>query len=62
MKAADVTGTPELALDASGCNSTTVVHKPRLLSGDGSSYLAADLADYLEGKGIDHVSKGSTRQ
>ncbi len=55
MKAVDVTDTLELALDASGCNSATVVHKPRLLSDNGSSYVAADLADYLEGKGMDHI-------
>jgi len=55
MKAADVTDTLELALDASGCNQATVVHKPRLLSDNGSSYVAGDLADYLEDKGIDHV-------
>lgn len=34
---------------------TLVVHKPRLLSDNGSSYVAADLADYLDGKGMDHV-------
>ena len=55
MKAADATDTLELALDASGCNSATVVHKLRLLSDNGSSYVAADLADYLDEKGMDHV-------
>ncbi len=55
MKAADVTDTLDLALDASGCNQATVVQKPRLLSDNGSSYVAADLADYLESKGMDHV-------
>lgn len=59
IKAADVTDTPDLALDASGCDRATVMRKPRLLSelplvallvratiGDGSSYVAADLADH----------------
>ena len=55
MKASDVTDTLELALDGSGCNCATVAHKPRLLSDNGSSYVASDLADYLEGKGMDHV-------
>ena len=55
MKAVDVTDTLEFALDASGCNSATVVHKPRLLSDNGSSYVAAVLADYLDDKGMDHV-------
>jgi transposase InsO family protein len=32
MKAGDVTDTLELALEASGCDSATVHHKPRLLS------------------------------
>lgn len=55
MKAADVTDTLDLALEASGCNQATVVNKPRLLSDNGSSYVAADLAEYLEDKGMDHV-------
>ncbi|TMV09127.1 transposase family protein [Ruegeria sediminis] len=55
MKAEDVTDTLELALQASGCDRATVVHKPRLLSDNGSSYVAADLAEYLQGKEMDHV-------
>lgn len=55
MKAQDVTDTLDLALSASSCDQATVVHKPRLLSDNGSSYVAADLADYLSDKGMDHV-------
>jgi len=55
MKAGDVTDTLELALAASGCDQATVLHKPRLLSDNGSSYVAGDLANWLEGKGMDHV-------
>jgi putative transposase len=55
MKAADVTDTLELALQASGCDQAAVVHKPRLLSDNGSSYAATDLAEYLDDKGMDHV-------
>ena len=55
MKAGDVTDTLELALAASGCDQATVLHKPRLLSDNGSSYVAGDLADWLEEKGMDHV-------
>ena len=55
MKAADVTDMLDLALQASGCGQATVLHKPRLLSDNGSSYVAADLADYLDDKGMDHV-------
>ena len=55
MKVTDVTHTLELALEASGCDQATVVHKPRLLSDNGPSYVAADLADYLDSKGMGHV-------
>ncbi|WP_371685566.1 IS3 family transposase [Tropicimonas sp. IMCC6043] len=55
MKAEDVTDTLELALETSGCDQATVVHKPRLLSDNGSSYVAGDLADFLEDRGMDHV-------
>ena len=37
MKAADVTDTLDMALAASGCDSATVLHKPRLLSDNGPS-------------------------
>jgi putative transposase len=55
MKAEDVAATLDLALAASGCDSATVVAKPRLLSDNGSSYIAGDLADYIEEKGMEHV-------
>jgi transposase InsO family protein len=55
MKAKDVTDTLELALKASGCDSARVIHKPRLLSDNGSSYVAEELADWLSGKGMSHV-------
>ena len=55
MRADDVTETLGLALKASGCDRAEVVHKPRLLSDNGSSYISADLAEWLEGQGMDHV-------
>ena len=55
MKARDVTDTLEMALQASGCHGARVVHKPRLLSDNGSSYISGDLAQWLEGLGMDHV-------
>ncbi len=55
MKAEDVTDTLELALQASGCDQVNVVHKPRLLSDNGSSYISGDLAQWLGDKGMDHV-------
>ena len=55
MKANDVTATLQLALAASGCDSARVVHKPRLLSDNGSSYISGDLADWLEDQGMSHI-------
>ncbi len=55
MKADDVTDTLELALKASGCDQATVVHRPRLLSDNGSSYVAGDLANWLEDRDITHI-------
>jgi len=55
MRAEDVTETLELALQASGCDQASVIHKPRLLSDNGSSYIATDLADWLKAQGMDHV-------
>ena len=57
MRANDVTETLTLALQASGCGSADVVHKPRLLSDNGSSHIADDLADWLKAKGMDHVRR-----
>jgi putative transposase len=55
MKADDVTATLKLALKASGCDRANVIHKPRLLSDNGLSYISGDLAEWLEGQGMDHV-------
>ena len=58
MRTEDVTDTLDLALQASGCDQVHVVHKPRLLSDNGSSYVSGDLADWLKGKGMKH-SRGA---
>ena len=58
MRAEDVTDTLDLALQASGCDQVHVVHKPRLLSDNGSSYVSGDLAEWLQGKGMKH-SRGA---
>jgi putative transposase len=55
MKAEDVTATLEMALEASGCDQAHVRHKPRLLSDNGSSYIAGDLADWLDDRKMTHV-------
>jgi transposase InsO family protein len=47
-KAKDVTATLDLALAASGLDQMTVVHRPRLLSDNGASYVAEDLAQWLD--------------
>ena len=58
MKVEDVTDTLDLALQASGCDQVHVVHKPRLLSDNGSSYVSGDLAQWLKDKGMKH-SRGA---
>jgi transposase InsO family protein len=58
MRAEDVTDTLDLALQASGCDQVHVVHKPRLLSDNGSSYVSDDLAEWLKDKGMKH-SRGA---
>ena len=55
MKTGDVTDTLDLALQASGCDQATVLHKPRLLSDNGASYISGELADWLENQQMDHV-------
>lgn len=55
MKASDVTNTLNMALQASGCDNAKAVHKPRLLSDNGSSYISGELATWLSGKGMEHI-------
>jgi transposase InsO family protein len=55
MRAEDVTDTLELALAASGCDQAHVLHKPKLLSDNGPSYIAAELAEWIEAQGMSHV-------
>ena len=58
MRTQDVTDTLDLALQASGCDQVHVIHKPRLLSDNGFSYVAGELAEWLQDKGIKH-SRGA---
>jgi putative transposase len=53
MTAGDVTDT---ALKASGCDQTKIVHRPRLLSDHGSSYIAGDLASWLGDRNVTDAS------
>lgn len=55
MAASDVQDTLNLALEASGLETANVVHRPRLLSDNGPSYISGDLAEYLAGKGMKHT-------
>jgi putative transposase len=55
MCASDVTATLDQALAVSGLDQIAVAHPPRLLSDNGSSYVADDLARWLEHKGMQHV-------
>jgi transposase InsO family protein len=55
MAASDVQDTLDLALEASGLDEVNVVHRPRLLSDNGPSYISGDLAEYLAGKGMTHT-------
>ena len=55
MRAEDVTDTLDLAFAASGCSSAHVRHKPRLLSDNGPSYVAGELAEYIKAQKMSHV-------
>ncbi len=55
MGAKDVQRTLDLAIEKTGIDNPDVVHRPRLLSDNGSCYIAGDLKEYLVDAGIDHV-------
>ena len=55
MKADDVTGTLELTLAASGLDRADVRRRPRLLSDNGSGYVAKGPADWMSDHGMAHV-------
>ena len=55
MCASDVTATLDQALAASGMDHALIKQRPRLLSDNGSSYVADDLATWLKGKDMPHV-------
>jgi putative transposase len=58
MMTGDVTETLNLALQAADLDQANVVHRPRLLSDNGSSYISGDLAKWLESRGMQH-SRGA---
>ena len=55
MRANNVTAPIEMAFEASGLDERPKAHRPRLLSDNGSSYIAGDLAKWLDDQGIRHV-------
>ena len=55
MRAEDVTATLDLALKASGLDQAKPADRPRLLSDNGSSYVAGDLAKWLGARNIKHL-------
>ena len=55
MQASDVTATLDLALGAAGLDQARVMQRPRLLSDNGPSYVASDLADWLGIRGMTHI-------
>jgi putative transposase len=55
MRAEDVAETLDQALTESGLDRVNVGHRPRLLSDNGSSYISADLAQWLDDRKIEHI-------
>ena len=55
MKAEDVTATLDLVLQASGLDQAKPADRPKLLSDNGSSYVAGDLAKWLGARSIKHL-------
>lgn len=55
MKAADVTDTLEMALAASSLDEANAGNRPRLLSDNGSSYVAGELAEWMSDHDMSHV-------
>jgi putative transposase len=55
MGAVDVKRSLDLAIERTGIDNPEVIHRPRLLSDNGSCYVAGDLKEYLAGAGIKHI-------
>jgi putative transposase len=55
MRADDVTATLEAALRTSGLDQVKPADRPRLLSENGSSYLAGELAKWLDHRNVKHL-------
>src|SRR5256886_10574934 len=55
MSATDVSDTLQVALRGSGLNQVKVLHRPRLLSDNGPSYVSSELGKWLEDNGLRHI-------
>lgn len=55
MRVEDVTDTFNWALASSGCATAHVRHRPRLLSDNGPSYSADDLASWFKDQNTGHI-------
>ncbi len=55
MSARDVSDTLDEALEFTGMDQVRVKHKPRLLSDNGPSYVAAELKTYLDDRDMTHT-------
>jgi transposase InsO family protein len=55
MTAQDVKEVLEEAIAATGVDQVRVRHRPRLLSDNGSAFIAKDLQEYLQEKGLSHT-------
>src|SRR6201988_895053 len=55
MSATDVADTLQGALRGSGLNQVKVLHRPRLLSDNGPSYVSSELGKWLEDNRIRHI-------
>ena len=55
MSARDVSDTLDEALEFTGMDQVHIKHKPRLLSDNGPSYVAAELKTYLDDRGMTHT-------
>ena len=54
MAATDVADTLQIALQAAGLDQVNVLHKPRLLSDNGPSYVSSALGQWLDDHGMVH--------
>jgi putative transposase len=55
MQADDVKNTLDLAIKKTGVSAVEVIHRPRLLSDNGSCYISGELQKYLDNNGIKHT-------